>query len=99
MIHFTPREKEVLKGIDDGLTKEEMRLRMKPDQRTIYPNVGIGTVGVHISNIYKKLRENGYDFKGKNSFERRLVLISFAHYYKVHQAMKLKNKENKKNEQ
>ncbi len=88
MIHFTPREKEILKGLNERLTNEEIRLLMKPNTQTRYLNVGKETFNIHIHNIYKKLRENRYDFEGKNQFEKRQILLAFAHYYQVSQSMK-----------
>ena len=97
MIHFTPREKEILKGLSDGLTNEEIRLGMKPNAKTMYSNVGKETFNIHIHNIYKKLRKRGYDFEGKNQFERRQVLLAFAHYYyDVKPKRKTKEPEKKK---
>ena len=91
MIHFTPREKEILKGLNERLTNEDIRLSMEPNAQTMYSNVAKETFNIHIHNIYKKLRENGYKFEGKNQFERRQLLLAFAHYYQTHLSMKNKN--------
>ncbi len=88
MIHFTPREKEILKGLNERLTNEEIRLLMKPNAQNGCLNVDHETFNIHIRNIYKKLKENGYELKGKTQYERRQILLAYAHYYQVRQSMK-----------